>query len=201
MKFLILLFLSLNAFANNKQIMRDALAELKASGIEQKAIQKGVKAPSFLIAGKNISEYYKEKPVILKFYRGSWCPYCLKELKAYNKEIKTLRAKGYQVLFLTPDTDKEIKKLIKKNSLDLRIYSDKENKIAKKFGLAFKLSDELVKVYKGFGIDLNSAQDNENNELPMPGTYVINKEGKITYAFIDADYKKRIYPQELLKHL
>ena len=54
MKSLILLFLCLNAFANNKQIMRDALAELKASGIEQKAIQKGVKAPSFLIAGKNI---------------------------------------------------------------------------------------------------------------------------------------------------
>lgn len=104
-------------------------------------------------------------------------------------------------MFLTPDTKKEIKKFVMKNDIEFEIYQDVNNTIAKKFGLAFKLEADLLKVYKEFGIDLEKAQDNKLNELPLPGTYIIQKDGKINFAYIDADYKKRIYPKELLKEL
>lgn len=178
-----------------------ALNELKASGIEKTAIQKGTNAPSFKIDGKSFSSYYTEKPVILKFYRGSWCPYCQIEMKAYEEYKARFEAKGYQIIVLTPDTKVEIAKFRDKQKITIPIYSDKENAIAKKFGIAFKLDKKLSKVYKDFGIDLKKSQENDLDELPLPGTYVINKKGKITYAFIDADYKLRQDPGELLRIL
>lgn len=178
-----------------------AIKELRASGIEKKAIQKGVKAPFFHIAGKPIWETLKDGPIVLKFFRGTWCPYCMLELKAYQKHYKDIQKKGYQLIFLTPDSAKEIQKTIKKNGFSFPMYTDVENAVAKKFGIAFKLDKKVNELYKKFGIDLQRSQDNNNSELPMPGTYVIQKDGKISFAFADADYTKRVDPIELLKKL
>jgi peroxiredoxin len=187
--------------SETKKTMQKAHIELKKSGIVEKAIKKSAKAPEFSLNGKSFSSFYNDKPVVLKFYRGSWCPYCQIELKAYESYKKRIEAKGYQVLIITPDSKKEIKKFKVKQNITFSIFSDTNNDIAKKFGIAFKIGDELNKVYKGFGIDLEQQQGNSNNELPLPGTYVINKEGIITYAFIDVDYKKRLDPEVLLREL
>lgn len=178
-----------------------AIKELRASGIEKKSIQKGVKAPFFHIAGKPLWEILKEGPIVLKFYRGSWCPYCQLELKAYHKHYKEFKKKGYRLIFLTPDRASEIQKTIKKNGYTFPMYTDVDNAIAKKFGIAFKLDSKVNELYKKFGIKLKRSQDNVNYELPMPGTYVIQKDGKISFAFADADYTNRIDPLELLKEL
>ena len=184
-----------------KKKMQQAHIELKNSGIVEKALKKNTKAPEFNIDNKAFSTFYSTRPVVLKFYRGSWCPYCELELKVYEEYKSKIEAKGYQVIIITPDTEKEIKKFKAKEKISFAIYSDSENKIAKKFGIAFKIGDELNKVYKGFGIDLEKSQGNQNQELPLPGTYIINKEGIITYAFIDVDYKKRLDPEVLLTKL
>lgn len=182
-------------------VMAKSLKSLKDSGIETQAVAAGVKAPDFQLNYTSFKNIYKKKPVILKFYRGSWCPYCQLELKAYEKYKKQMEAKGYQIIILTPDTKQEIRKFKDKQKITMDIYQDKDNHIAKKFGISFKISDELSTLYKGFGIDLNASQGSNANELPLPGTYVINTEGVIVYAFIDADYTKRLDPLVLLEVL
>lgn len=178
-----------------------AIQDLRKTGIEKKSVQKGVKAPNFHIGGKPFSEILKGGPVVLKFYRGSWCPYCNLELAAYHKHYGDFKKKGYDLIFLTPDRPSEVKKTLKKNGYTFQMYTDVENAIAKKFGIAFMLDENITKIYKKFGIDLRRAQDNTNNELPMPGTYVIQKDGTISFAHADADYTNRIDPLELLKKL
>lgn len=186
---------------NIKAEFARAIKELRKSGIEKTSKQEGTKAPSFHIGGKPFSETLKNGPVVLKFFRGSWCPYCMLELKAYQNNYSKFQEKGYQLIFLTPDSPKEVAKTLKKNKFTFPMYTDVENAIAKKFGIAFKLDEKVNELYKKFGINLVRAQDNTNNELPMPGTYVIQKDGSISYAHADADYTIRIDPLNLLKKL
>lgn len=181
-----------------KNIMEKSLVNLKASDIETNKIKK---APEFSLDGKPFSQFYKDKPVVLKFYRGHWCPYCQLELKSYQGYKKQIEDKGYQIIVITPDQQKYIDRIKKKMKVTLPIYSDQDNSIAKKFGITFKLSKDLLSVYDKFGIDLKKSQGNSSGELPLPGTYIINKKGIITYAFIDADYTKRLDPVDLLKKL
>ena len=187
--------------ADVKKIMEDAQKELQKTGIEQSALGKDTKVPSFNVGGKDISEYYKSGMTIISFYRGSWCPYCMMQLKEYEKFYGEIQKKGGKLIALTPDTKKEIAKTKKKYSLSFPIFSDKENAIAKKFGLAFKLDEKLKALYTKFGIDIKKNQGNENYELPLPGTYVVNQKGEIVFAFAETDYTKRADPKELLNYL
>lgn len=187
--------------AEVKKIMSDALAQLKSSGIEKAALQANTKVPSFKIDGKDISDFYRSGITIISFYRGSWCPYCMLQLKEYEKYYSEILQRGGKLIVLAPDTKKEIARTKKKFKLSFPIYSDQDNAIAKKFGLAFKMGEKLKALYKKFGIDIKKNQGNENFELPLPGTYVVNKQGKILFAFADADYTKRAEPKDLLKYL
>lgn len=201
MKLLLVTILSLlttTSFAN-KEIIKDATMKLKASGIEEKAVSLGMKIPNFKVDGKNISDIYKKGPTVVKFYRGGWCPYCMTELKEYQGLLKKFESASCQIVALAPDLKKEISKTKRKHGLTFDIYRDEDNKIAKKFGLAFKLDKRLLPIYKKYGIELEKSQGNKNNELPMPGTYVVDKEGTIKYAFFDADYTKRAPANEVLK--
>jgi len=79
--------------------------------------------------------------------------------------------------------------------------TDINNEIAKMFGIAFSLEDEMKNIYKGFGIDLKGTHGNENYELPVPATYVVDKNGVILLAHVDVDYTTRMEPEEVLEVL
>lgn len=181
-----------------KMIMNKALVDLKNSGIEKKALNLGTKIPDFQIADSSISSLYEKSSVVIKFFRGSWCPYCMIELKEYKELIKRFDQANCKLIILSPDTTLENKRTKDKLELPFDVFSDKDNMIAKKFGIAFGLNQELQELYKKFGIDLDKNQGNQNRELPLPGTYVVNKKGEITYAFIDADYTKRADPSDVI---
>lgn len=182
-----------------KKIMEESLKDLKNSGIEDKAVSKNMDLPKFMVGPKSISDIYKSGPVVVKFFRGSWCPYCMIELKEYKRLAQQFQRANCTLIVLSPDTEKENLRTQKRLELPFKIYSDKENMIAKKFGIAFKVSDELNEVYKKFGINLDKNQGSESHEIPMPGTYVASRKGKIKYAFIDADYTKRAEPEDVLR--
>lgn len=182
-----------------KSVMAKALKDLKDSGIEDKGLKSGALVPSFELEGQNISSYYTKAPVVIKFFRGSWCPYCMIELKEYKELINRFKQTGCELIVLSPDTKLENKKTKDKLNLPFELHSDKDNHIAKKFGIAFGLSQELQGIYTKFGINLQNNQGNSNNELPLPGTYVVNQRGKITYTFIDADYTKRADPLDVIE--
>ena len=123
------------------------------------------------------------------------------ELKEYQRLIKKFESSGAVLVFLAPDTNKEIAKTKKKFSLTMPIFQDKDNKIAEKLGLVFKLPKDLVEVYKGFNLDLANSQGNTDYRLPVPATYVIDEKGIVTYSFVDTDYRKRAEPTDVLKQL
>lgn len=88
-----------------------------------------------------------------------------------------------------------------KLDLQFEVLSDVGNKVARDYGLVFRLSDKVQEIYKNFGIDLEAANGDRTFELPVPATYVVAPSGIIHYAFVDADYTNRLDPEIILAEL
>lgn len=199
---LIFLFSS-NVFAQRSKEDRRALfdkktQELKDSGIEKKIPKVGETFPDLKIDGKTVSEYLKEKPLVITFYRGGWCPYCVKQLKEIDSELSKIEPSA-KLIALSPEQESEVQKTKSKNNLKFTVLSDKKNELARKLGLVFKVDPEVNKEYKLLGLDLEASQGDKSFELPVPATFVIDQNRKIVFAFADADYTKRADTKEIIE--
>lgn len=174
-----------------RALFRSATTRLKETGIESKVPKVGDQFPDLKLAGKSVSEWTKAGPLVVTFYRGGWCPYCVAQLKQINEELQKITNLKAELIAISPEQEREVKKTKSKNDIKFPLISDKDNAMAKKLNLVFQVEDEVVKEYKNFGIDLQDSQGNSKNELPIPATFVIGADRKITYAFVDADYTKR----------
>ncbi|RNC88130.1 MAG: AhpC/TSA family protein [Winogradskyella sp.] len=189
-----------------KVVMQGAIHQLTASQLTNKALRTGDVFPNFNLPnpqGTTISSesLLKNGPIVVSFYRGGWCPYCNIELKALQSILPELKAKGVQLVAISPEEPDNSLTTIEKNNLDFEVLTDKDNAFAKSINLVYQLPIDLVELYKTFGIDLEKSQGNSNRELPISGTYVINTSGKIIYHFIEEDYKLRADTNEILAAL
>jgi peroxiredoxin len=184
-----------------KQLFSQATEKLKQSGIEKEIPKKGALFPDLNLKGKKVSELVQKGPLIVTFYRGGWCPYCVKQLKEINQSLSALKDRNAQLIAISPEKEQEVQKTKKKNNLDFQLIADHQNALAKKLGLVFKVDDEVVKEYKALGIDLAASQGNQDNQIPIPATFVIGQDRKIKYVFADADYTQRASVSDILKAL
>lgn len=180
------------------------IQQMKGSGLEKKAKKLGDKAPDpeVTIGGETmpLSYVYGAKPLILKFYRGGWCSYCVSELKRFQELNERVEKAGAQILAVSPDTDEMIKKTRETNGLmGFDIVSDKGHAIASQFGLVYDLDSDVAKQLKSSGIDLAAYQGDDKADLTIPATYVIDKQGKIIFSYVDADYRNRTDPEEVIR--
>jgi peroxiredoxin len=113
-------------------------------------------------------------------------------------EIKSL---GAELVTISPQLPDNSLSTAEKLALDFEVLSDVGNKVAKDFGLVFMLSDTMKEIYQNFGIDLPTANGDQSFELPIPATYVVNQNGIIPFAFIDADYTNRLDPEIIITEL
>lgn len=185
-----------------RTIMEKATADIKKSGLK-KAIVMGKKAPDFTLASmKNgqfrLKDALKKGPVVVTFYRGGWCPYCNLQLRAYEERYNDFKKAGATLVAISPEQPENAKATADANKVSFDLLFDEDNRVANRFGLVFKVGEDLKKVYQGFGIDLEKSQGNDQWELPLAATYVIGQNGIVLYSFIDADYTKRAEPQVLL---
>ncbi len=179
------------------------IKEQKASGIESQSLKVGDKVPDVLVdlGGKKVqlSRIYAEGPVVLKFYRGGWCPYCLMELKHYQKMNAEFKKAGAQILAIAPDNAEQIRETKTKNSLSYDVVSDHHQAIAKQFKLVYKVHPKIAEVLKKSGIDLSVYHGDNENELSIPGTFLVGKDGIVAFAYVDADYRQRAEPSIVLQ--
>ena len=188
------------------KIMEGALADLKRAKIEQKAIKVGEKLPDATLKnahGKDIklSDLRKGGPIVVTFYRGSWCPYCNAQLSNYQQNLSELQKRGAQLVAITPEKPNLTALMEENKKLQFEILNDKDNKYATKLGLVFEVSKDVKDLYQKFGIDLEKSQGNSDWKLPIPATFIVKKDGTVSYAFVDTDYTKRASAEDILKAL
>jgi peroxiredoxin len=188
------------------ETMHKATAELKASGLAERAKKVGDKAPTFSLKdpeGNIVSseDLLKKGPLVISFYRGVWCPYCNMELQALQAAYPEFEKLGASLVAISPQTAPNSRKSTRQNELTFPILSDEKGKVGEAFGLKFKLPDYLVNLYKSLKNDLPTFNDDPAWTLPMPARYVIGQDGTIVYAEVNPDYTQRPDPEELLPAL
>jgi len=170
----------------------------------------GEKLPNFTLPaiGKDgkaieasLESMLADGPVVLTFFRGSWCPYCVTELKAVEKRIEKIEALGASVLAVSPEKPAETVKLDEKLKLEFVLATDHDNVVAKQLGLLFQMPDEMIEKYHDYKLDVPESNGTETWQLPIPATYVVDTDRTIRFAFVDVNYRERADYDEVLKVL
>lgn len=180
----------------NKMSMSEMMYPQKAEDISPLLV--GEKIPMAMLmnaSGKTVdlNKMVSEKPTILIFYRGGWCPYCSKQLSGLQEISGDLEKMGYQLIAISTDAPAGLQASMDKENLKYTLLSDADLSISKKFGIAFKAPkgywDLLPKSTGGKNVDLL---------LPVPSVFILSKTGEINFEYINPDITKRLKP-ELLK--
>ncbi|MEM6379626.1 MAG: peroxiredoxin-like family protein, partial [Bacteroidota bacterium] len=193
------------ASAERKQVYQEGIQAVINSGIYDQAKNLGDQAPNFTLQNANnqnvsLSDYLAKGPVVLTWYRGGWCPYCNLTLRQLQQELPAFKAAGAHLLALTPELPDKSLSTAEKHNLEFEVLSDIGNKVARDYGIVFKLIPEVAEIYQN-GFDMIGTNGDDSYELPLAVTYVIQPDGTISYAFLDAEYRNRAEPAEILAAL
>ncbi len=192
--------------AETQAVHARVIADLKRDGIEERALGPGSMAPQFELKDHN------DKPVrsadllargrlIICFIRGRWCPFCVGQLEAMNQILPEIQKAGASLVAISPQTVKQSFFMADQHKLRFPLLSDAHNEVARQFGLAYRVPDEQQAIYRRAFINLPFANGDDSWELPIPATHIIDRDGTVLYASVDADYTERPEPAEILGRL
>lgn len=197
------LFLALPLGSMFAQTQDDEHKSIPASAESVCPLKPGMMIPPVRLveasgASMSLSDIVAQKPTVFIFYRGGWCPFCSVQLGQLQAIEQELRDMGLQLVGISPDTPEHLMKSSSQHSLSYTLLSDSDMEAAKRFGIAFQLDQGTVTQLKTHNLDIEAASGKTHHMLPVPAVFVVNKEGRITFSYVNPDYKVRLDPQVLL---
>jgi len=182
--------------ANNRE-------DIHARADQVQPLLPGMKAPDFTVRNVegDLFEFnagHLDKPVVLSFFRGGWCPYCNLHLSEMRLAEKQLKEMGFNIWFISIDKPELLLESLDDPDIGYTIFSDSTLDATRAFGLAFHIDDEMNKRLLSYNIDLEKASGETHHVLPAPATYIIGTDGIINFAYINPNYKVRLHPDVLL---
>lgn len=177
--------------------------DIHASADQVQPLLAGMQAPGFTVkdAQNQVFKFEpgaQDKPVVLTFFRGGWCPYCNLHLSEMRLVEQQLEEMGFDIWFISIDKPDMLLASLDDPEIGYTVYSDSSLDATRAFGIAFRVDDELNERYLGYGIDLEKASGENHHVLPAPATYIIGADGIINFAYINPNYKVRLHPDVLL---
>ncbi|MEK6197042.1 MAG: AhpC/TSA family protein [Desulfobacterales bacterium] len=122
-------------------------------------------------------------------------------MRSLQRSLPEIKSLGAELVTISPQLPDNSLSTAEKLALNFEVLSDVGNKVARDFGLVFKLTEKMQEIYKNFGIDLVLANGDQSYELPIPATYVIAQDSIIQLASADADYTNRLDPEIIIAEL
>lgn len=180
------------------------IAELNSSGMVKWARKVGEKAPPFTLRRENGAfvssrDLLGNGPLVVAFYRGTWCPYCNEELEALNASYDRFRALGVELVGITPQSTESAATYRGEHPIAFPVLVDPDAGVAATYGLAYSFPSYLVELYLGaFQKDLTIINATGTWRLPIPARFVIDRDGTIVDAQVDVDYRHRPDPEDTL---
>ena len=179
--------------------------QLRASGILEKALKVGDAAPDFTLPNAEgqmvgLAALLEKGPVVLTWYRGGWCPYCNLALHAMQSSLPEMKKLGATLVAISPQMAESTTNTARRNRLKFEVLSDVGNKVARKYGLVYRLPDDVAKLL-GAKINLEKYNGDLSQELPLAATYVVAQDGTIAFAHVAADYRVRAEPADVVAAL
>lgn len=195
---------------NNPEFMKGVDAIIKKEKEFQQgknALKIGEKAPNFELPnpeGKTISlaTLLDKGPVVVTFYRGSWCPYCNLQLRALQASLAEIHALGATLVAISPEVPDDSMSTNEINSLGFSVLTDQDATVASHYGVAWEVPAFLIEHMEvDRKLDLKKINNGNGSILPIPATFVVGTNGLVQWSYVDVDYRTRAEPEEILEAL
>ncbi|THV53069.1 hypothetical protein BGAL_0060g00090 [Botrytis galanthina] len=131
-------------------------------------------------------------PLLITFYRGSWCPFCNLALHALQTHFPFFTAHSIKLLAISPQIPDQSLSTVEKHSLQFEVLSDVGNVLARELGILFQQPEEMRPVFEELGHDFEKSNGDASMEVPVPATFLVGRDGIVKRSFVDPDWTKRV---------
>jgi peroxiredoxin len=192
--------------AETQGVHARAIAELKRQQVAAKVLAVAAKMPEFLLSdhdGKLVqsSDLLAKGRLAVCFIRGRWCPFCVAQMGAMNLILPQIEQAGAMLIAISPQTVQQNFFMRDQHKLPFGLLSDSGNNVARQFGLTYRVADEQKAVYQRAFVNLPHINGDQSWELPIPATYVVDRDGTVLCASANEDYTERPEPAEIVRLL
>ena len=201
------------------------VSELKRSGIAERALLVGSQVPEFELPDSTArrvgsADLLERGPLVLCFIRGRWCPFCVGQMEALNAVHPQIEKLGASLLVISPQTVHQSFLMADQHHLRFLLLSDQENRVARQFGLVYRVRADQQEIYRRAFINLPAINGDNSWELPIPATYILGsgeagearlrlpsgqirppQQHPVLYASVNSDYTDRPEPTEVIDRL
>jgi peroxiredoxin len=192
--------------AETQNIHAQAVAELKQRNLAANILPVGAKAPQFELPDHNgkvilSSDLLAHGRLVLCFIRGRWCPFCVGQMEAMNLIVPQIEQAGATFAAISPQTVKQSFFMHDQHKLRFPLLSDAGNKVARQFGLTYRVPAAQEAIYRRAFVNLPFTNGDDSWELPIPATFIVDRDGTILYASANEDYTDRPEPGDIIRVL
>jgi len=192
--------------AETQAIHAQAVADLKQREMAAKILPVGAKAPQFELPdhdGRLVSSSFllTKGGIVLCFVRGRWCPFCVGQMEAMNLVLPQIAQAGATVVAISPQNVKQSFFMHDQHKLGFPLLSDAGNKVARQFALTYRVPPLQEAVYRRAFVNLPFTNGDESWELPIPATYILDRDGTVIFASANEDYTERPEPSGIVRTL
>jgi len=192
--------------ADTQNVHAQAVAELKQRNLAANVLPVGAKAPQFELQdhdGKPVrsSDLLAHGRLVLCFIRGRWCPFCVGQMEAMNLIVPQLEQTGATLAAISPQTVKQSYFMHDQHKLRFPLLSDAGNNVARQFGLTYRVPAAQEAIYRRAFVNLPFTNGDDSWELPIPATFILDRDATILYTSANEDYTHRPEPTEILNSL
>jgi peroxiredoxin len=189
-----------------QQVNRRTVEELCASGMTDRILPLGARAPQFQLPDQegnpvSLHDLLSRGRLVICFFRGRWCPFCVAQLEAMNSFLPQIEKAGASLVAISPQTVKQSFFMRDQHQLRFPLLCDSHNHVARGFGLVYPVPEEQQGVYSRTFVNLPFLNGDSSWELPIPATYILARDGAVFYASADPDYTRRPEPKEIIRNL
>jgi peroxiredoxin len=190
--------------ASARGLYDELVKHLTTAATAEGALKQGDTFPEFALPDLDgrfalLSELLERGPLVINFYRGRWCPFCSATVEAMSAAAPAIGAAGATVIGISPELGNLSFSENHAPKLNFRMLCDLDNGVALQCGLVFRLTDDLIADYIADGLDLAQVYGNGSWFLPIPASYIVMPDGRISRAYVNPDFRYRMDPEDILR--
>ncbi len=165
------------------------------------APQVGDVMPGFMLPDHNgrmvmLDELLEDRPAVLVFHRGHWCPYC--RLTMSGMAQIEARITPHALVAISPERQQYTRELRADAGADFPFLSDVGSGYALSLDLAIWVDDAMARLIASSGLDIPEYQGTEGWIMPVPAVFVVGTDGRVIARHVDPDYRRRMELADLL---
>jgi peroxiredoxin len=192
--------------AETQAIHARAVLALRQQRIAISILAVGARVPAFQLPdndGQTVtsSDLLAKGRLVLCFVRGRWCPFCVAQMEAMNLVLPEIEQAGATLIAISPQTVQQSFFMRDQHKLRFPLLSDSFNSVAMQFGLTYRVPEDQKAVYQRAFVNLSFVNGGDSWELPIPATYIIERDGTVLYGSANEDYMERPEPQDIVRFL